>query len=275
MTRAWGLTVLAGLVLASAAAAQPAPTPAQFRWQVGQVLTSRVDQTTTATDTSEGQTAETVVKLSLVKRWQVLAIDTQGAATLQMSLASLRTEVRNPDGKSVVFDSAVPDPDNKEMAGYVGVPLAVLRLDATGKLLEVKESKFGPASRFESDLPFKLTLPGTVLAPGQAWERAFQIKMEPPQGTGEAYAAVQQFTVKAVADGRAVIGVTTILKAQPEAVAERIPLLAMQPEGEVVFDLATGRFRSARLRVEKELADHNGAGSKYRFVSTYTEEAVE
>lgn len=275
MTRGWSLSVLAGLALVPAAVAQPAPPPAQFRWQAGQVLTYRVEQTTTAIDTSGGTTAETVMKLNLVKRWQVLAVDATGAATLQLSLTALRTEVRKPDGESMVFDSATPDPKNPEMAQYVGPPFAVLRLDALGRLLEVRESKFGPASRFESDLPFKLTLPGTALAPGQSWERSYAIKAEPPQGAGESYAAAQQFTVKSAADSRAVVGLTTTLKTQPEAVAERIPLLALQPEGEVIFDVTTGRMRSAKLRVEKEVADHNGAGSKYRFVSTYSEEAVD
>jgi hypothetical protein len=275
MTRGWSLTVLAGLVLASVADAQSAPTPAVFRWQPGQVLTYRVEQTTMTTDTSGGMTVETVMKLNLVKRWQVLAVEPNGAATLQLSLAALRTEMRKADGETVVFDSSQPDPNNAEMARYVGQPLAVLRLDALGRLLEVKESKFGPASRFESELPFRLTLPGQALAPGLAWERAYALKPETTPGASESYAAVQQYTVKAIADGRAVIGLTTVLKTQPEAVAERIPLLALLPEGEVVFDVNSGLFRGAKLRVEKELADHNGPGSKYRFVSNYTEEAAE
>src|SRR5262249_57481493 len=94
-------------------------------------------------------------KRSLVKRWQVVAVDPTGVATLQMSLASLRLETKKPDGESVVFDSAKPDPANAQMQQYVGPALALLRLDAQGRLLEVKESKFGPASHFVKEPPFK------------------------------------------------------------------------------------------------------------------------
>jgi hypothetical protein len=271
MARSWTAFLAIVLFLAGPAAAQPDAPPTRFRWQPGQVLSFRVEQVTTVTDTTGGQTVETVMKLNLVKRWQVLAVGPQGDATLQLTLSTLRTELKKTDGETVVFDSAQPDPNNKEMAAYVGVPIATLRLDAAGKLLEVKESKFGPASRYEADLPFKLELPAAALAPALAWERPFSLKLEPPQGTGEVFAAVQSFTVKSIAAGRAVVGVTTALKSQPEAVAERIPLLPSLVEGELEFDLAGGRYVGARLKVDRELADHNGPGSKYRYASSYTE----
>jgi hypothetical protein len=54
-----------------------------------------------------------------------------------------------------------------------------------------------------------------------------------------------------------------------------VPLLQMQPEGEVAFDIKEGRLRRASLRIEKELKGQQGEGSSYRFQSTYMEEFVE
>jgi hypothetical protein len=272
MNRSGCLTLLAALAVASPA--RPAD-PSRFQWQVGQVLTYRVEQSTTASETENGQTTETSTKMSLVKRWQVVAVDPAGVANLQMSLASLRLETKKPDGESVVFDSAKPDPANAQMQQYVGPALALLRLDAQGRLVEVKESKFGPASNFVKDLPFKLTLPDGALAAGQSWERTYAIKLDPPQGIGESYDAVQKYACKSVEGGAAVIAMTTELKTKPSTPADQIPLLIHMPQGEVVFDLTTGRMRSAKMSVQQELNEHRGAGSKYRFSSSYTEEAVE
>ena len=58
----------------------------------------------------------------------------------------------------------------------------------------------------------------------------------------------------------------------PDSLLDRVPLLQMQPDGEVVFDTRDGRLRRACLRIEKELKGHQGEGSCYRFQSTYTEE---
>ena len=88
MMRGWSLSIVAVLTFAAAA---PAQAP-QFRWQAGQVMTYRVSQTTTAVETVKDGTLSTTTQLDLVKRWQVVAVDAVGTATLQMTLASLRME---------------------------------------------------------------------------------------------------------------------------------------------------------------------------------------
>src|SRR5262249_20617698 len=109
---------------------------------------------------------------------------------------------------------------------------------------------------------------------GQTWERGYRITLEPPQGTGEKYDAMQRYECKHIADGVATVAVTTLLKTMPESLLDRVPLLQMQPEGEIQFDVQNGRLQSAHLRIEQELTGHQGEGSSYRFQSTYTEEYV-
>src|SRR5438105_7168497 len=159
MTRRWSLPILAVCTFAAAA---PAQAP-QFRWRTGQVLTYKVSQTTTADEIIAGKAQTTTTQLDLVKRWQVMAVDASGVASLQMTLASLRMETKTPTGETLLFDSAKPAESTEalreDMSKYIGPPLTVVRLDARGQLVEVKESKFGPESRLESDLPFKLVLP--------------------------------------------------------------------------------------------------------------------
>ena len=58
------------------------------------------------------------------------------------------------------------------------------------------------------------------------------------------------------------------------AQADQEPLLQWQPEGEVVFDLQRGRLHSARLTINKELKNHQGEGSSYKFQSTYVEQCT-
>jgi hypothetical protein len=269
-------TVLALLAAASAASAQGAP--ARLRWQTGQVLTYRVEQSTTVTETVGDQSAETKTQLNLVKRWQVLAVDNAGVATLQLSLASLRQEMTIPGGDPLLFDSDKPDKSTpqlrEQMAKYVNTPLAVLRVDGLGRVVEVKESKFGPPTRYEAELPFAALLPADALKAGLAWERAYKITVEPPKGAGEKYDAVQKYACKSAADGSAVVTLTTALKSPPAAAADQVPMLQLLPEGEVVYDLKAGRLRSAALHVEKEVKGHQGENSSYRLASAYSEQYV-
>jgi hypothetical protein len=265
--------VSALLVCVTITSAQTAPTP-PFRWQNGQVLVYKVEETTEATDVKDEDKAATKTRLNLTKRWQVTAVDAQGVATLQLSLSALMQEMTTAKGETLLFDSANPDkstPELKEqMSRYVGQTLAVLRVDGYGRVVEVKESKFGPASRFESELPFIGVIPPAPLKAGQQWERPFKITLDPPQGTGEKYDAVQRFTCKASDNNAVTISVATDMKTQPEAAADRVPLLQKLLEGEIVFDYQAGRLKSASLKVEKELKGHQGEGSSYHFTRTYT-----
>ena len=64
------------------------------------------------------------------------------------------------------------------------------------------------------------------------WEGS--VTLDPPQGTGEKYDAVQRYTCKASANSIATIAVTTEMKTQPDTASDRVPLLQKLVQGEVV-----------------------------------------
>jgi hypothetical protein len=275
MVRNFSGAILGFILAVSAAQAQDF----QFKWRAGQVLSYRVEHVTSATDTIKDSKAESATKMTTVKRWQVLAVDQAGVATLQLSLGSLRMEVTPPSGQPLLFDSGDPEKSNPEMreqlTRYLGQPLAVLRIDAKGRVIDVKESQFGPVSRFESELPLTVAFPDETPKVGQAWRRDYKITVEPPKGVGDKYDASQTYTLKKIDNDVATITVTTAVPKLPEALADQIPLLQLQPTGEILFDMEKGVLRSAKLRVEKELKNYQGEGSGYRFESTYSTELIE
>jgi len=276
MTHARILAALAGwLLIASTVSAQA--VPARFRWQPGQVLNYRGAQTTTETEDFAGSKVESTMKLAHVKRWQVLAVDAEGVATVQQSLTALRIEKSNGT-VTAVFDSAALDQSDPEMkqqlAKFVNVPLAVLRIDPRGRVVEVKDCKHGTASRYENELPFAIVLPEQGLRAGQGWERSFAVTLAPPLGTGEKYPAIQKYSCRQVSGTLATIALATGMKTLPEAPGDQVPLLQFQPQGEVVFDLQLGLMRQARLVVDKELKNYQGEESSYRLQATYVEEYI-
>jgi hypothetical protein len=244
-----------------------------FHWKIGQSLTYRVEQTTSVAEVVEGKKAETKSKLNTTKKWQVLAVDEGGLATLQLTLTELRIETTSPAGEVILFDSNHQDKSDaqmrEQMAKYLGQAVAVLRINEQGHVVEVKQCKFGAPSRFESEPPFVLTFPEDGVR--AAWERSYKITLEPPQGTGEKFHAVQKYNCRKVEGSVATVALTTTLVSPPAAVAEQIPLLQSQPQGEILFDYQTGILQSAKLQVDKELKGHQGEGSTYRFQSSYTE----
>jgi hypothetical protein len=262
-------------LVALAAAATARADEWRFRWRQGEVLTYRLQHDTTVTQVEGGARDSTASKLTVVKRWKVLAVDAQGVGTLELSLASMRTEQTRPDGEVLVFDSADPGKSTPELrqqlAGHVGLALAVLKVDALGKVVEVVKG----AKHYGAEPPFRLTLPPQAPAAGGGWERPYKITLDPPHGTGEEYDAVAKFVARKAEGGTAVIGVSAAITNPPESPLDRVPLLQKQPAGEVVFDVAAGRLRGATLRIEQEVRDHRGPGSSYRIESTLTEQYLD
>jgi hypothetical protein len=278
--RTLSLAWIVAVATASLAAAQAQPP--RFKFQKDQTLTYKVQQVTSATETlvddktKQPATTQTVNKLDLVKHWHVADVDAKGITTLELALVSMRMERKLPNqAEPDVFDSTQPDKLNQEeMARLIGKTLAVLRIDAQGRLVEVKESNVGPASRFVTDLPFKITLPDEAPKEGEAWERNYTIQLDPPHGTGEKYQATQKYQLKPAVKGFMVVGLTTAVKDPPTSGTEQVPLLPLIPQGDVYFHPETGLYYAARLKVQKELTNHQGEGSKYIFASTYAEDYV-
>src|SRR5262249_52864682 len=158
---------------------------------------------------------------------------------------------------------------------FLNRPILTIRLDAQGRLVEVKDAKPGSVGRLHAELPFRLTLPDTGPAPGQSWERTFAMKLDPPHGTGESHDFVQKYTCKDIKDGLAVVGGETPLKAPPKTTGEQVPLVPMLWSGEVYFNVAAGRYHAARLRANTELPNHLGAGTKFVYQSIYAEDPIE
>jgi hypothetical protein len=280
MNARWPLVVIFVTAIVPIARSQPpqqgqfGTTPWQFQWKKDAILTYHVQHDTAVTDVTAGGKQQYGSRLTLTKRYRVMDVDNRGTATLEYSVTAMRNEQTRPDGDVLLFDStdlnkstpAIRD----QLAKYVGVTLAVLRVDANGNVVAVKQ---GDPDRYGAEPPFTLTIPDKVpsILPGVSWSRKFDVTLNPPLGTGEKYAAEQEYNCKSD-DRKYTIAVKTTFKNMPAAVQEQIPLVPKELHGEIIFD--AGRVTAVRLSVDRTLENHQGPGSSYRFQSTYAEELV-
>jgi hypothetical protein len=254
--------------------------PLRFAFAANQTFVYRVVQTTTVAETTiDEQTkaavqATTVTKLTTTKTWTVK--EAQGAAaTLEMSITAFRQEVTQTvgDKKPVnqVLDSANAE-DAKAM-GFLNKPVVTVTLDDRGGVVAAKSGNPNAADRLKVELPFRVLLPEALPAVNGTWDRAFELKLPPPLGTGEKFDATQTYTYRGAKDGFAVIGVGTALKSPPADAALMPGVVPVLWEGDVFVNTKTGRYHGAKLKVAREVANHQGEGTKFGYQSEYTEAA--
>jgi hypothetical protein len=273
MPRLWAI-LFGTLAIPQIASAQ---TPDwRFHWQKGSVLNYRVEHQTKVTEIVGGNKSESTSRLSLIKRWQVEAVDGKGTAVVSLSIVAMRNEQIRPNGETLLFDSTALDKSTaglrEKMSKFVGQIVAVLSVDNMGRVLEVKQ---GNGNRFDVDPPVVLLMPPSPPATGQAWERDYVISLEPPLGTGEKIPAKQRYTCTKIDGSLATIGLATTLLKMPENKMSLLPLVQKLPQGEVIFDLVHGRLKSANLAIDKTVEGHEGEGSSYRYQSVYAEQYME
>lgn len=269
--------VVAALIPALTVAADPP----KFAWKAGDAHTYTVRQTTTVDELTRDEGAntptaiKTVTTLTSTKRWAVKDVAKDGSANLELTVTALRQEVTQTvgDNKPVhrVIDSA--DPEDAKGMPFLNTPILTATVDATGRVLDAKSDQKAAADRLEAELPFRLLWPATMPAVNGTWDRAFAIKLPPPLGTGEEFAATQTYTFRGTKEGYAVVGVSTALK-QPPTDPGLIPAVApVLWEGDLFFDTTLGRYHGAKLTAKREVANHRGDGTKFTYQSEYTEAA--
>jgi hypothetical protein len=264
------------LVVLAGAAPGLAQVPWQFQWKKGQTLTYKIKHVTSVVEKLEKATNTSNANLDLVNRWQVTDLDDKGAATLSLTLVSMRNEQKRANGDTLLYDSSALDKSTpelvKQMGKFIGQTVAVVRMDGYGRVLEVKQ---GTPASFEVEPPFVVIFPAAKAAAGQAWRRQFNLILDPPFGTGEKFPADQRYECKKIEAGKATLTVATNFKTLPDNMRERIPLVQKDVQGELVFDVQAGRLVSVQLSTDKVIEEHQGKGSSYHFKSQYTRTLVE
>jgi len=248
----------------------------QFRWAKGLTLNYKVKHVTSVIEVVETAKNTSDSQLDLTNRWDVLDVDANGIATMQMTLTAMRNEQKRANGDTLLFDSQNLDKSTPElreqMKKYIGSTLAILRVDAFGRVHEVKQ---GSAASYDAEPPFLIVFPDAKPAAGQAWRRPFTLILEPPFGTGDKFEAEQRYECKKIDGAKASLSVSTHFKAMPDNMRERIPLIQKDTQGEIVFDVLTGRLLSAQLTTDKMVENHQGKGSSYQYKSQYSRVLVE
>jgi hypothetical protein len=268
------LVLIASIYSVSTIAFAQTPT-GLFKWKKGQQLTYKVEHSTVATETIADSKTEFKNLLELTKRWTVEDVSSEGLATLTLVVEGIKMKSTNPKGDELKYDSANPKdstPQLKEqLEKYIGTKIATITMDTQGRVRSVKESNFGAASKYEVELPFAVVLPGGEIKKGLAWQRNFNITMDPPQGTGEKYESSQKYECTSIDAGKIKLSVSTELKKNPENIADQLPLLPFLVEGEVTLDAEKGVMTESIMKVDKTLKGHQGENSSYRMYSLFKE----
>jgi len=263
-TSAWGAV--------ENAASPPAMYKLRYAFQPGQVLRWEVLQQASVRTAINGD-AETVDTVSRsCKVWRVKEVRPDGSAVFEHSVEWVDMRQQFGSRNPVRYDSRTgekPPLGFEDVAGAVGVPLATVTLDATGKVLSRRRTPLRGTSKVEGEMT--LPLPEEAIPVGHTWSKTFEIEVRLPGGVMKKVTAMQQFTLEQVKTGVARIAVVNAILTPVRDPAIEAQLVQHMSSGYVRFDVDAGRILEQQFDHDKRVVGFRGPASNVHYLGRFTE----
>ena len=236
-----------------------------LRWTV--VHRCRI-RTTVTTSTQTAETTTTSVKL-----WRVHEVKADGSVVFDHSVESVDMRQRLSGRDEVHYNSRTdlcPPHGFEDVARAVGVPLAVVTIDAQGKLLHRKQNFVKAAVAGQGEITIQL--PDQAVAVGSRWSSENDIEVPLPNGGLRRIRAMQTFKLESVKTGVATISMSTQIMTPLNDPAIEAQVLQYETIGSVRFDVEGGQILGRQLNVDKSVVGFRGEASSIRYIGRSTEE---
>jgi len=250
-----------------------------IRWQVEHRSKVR------ATVSKSTQTTETL-SISM-KAWRVSEVKPDGTATFEHLVEWVDMRQQLTGRAEIRYDSRTdktPPEGYKTAAASVGVPLAVITMDPSGKIVQRKDlraqPKPAPAGDESTDAAaphenwITIPLPKEPAAVGESWNIPQDIDVPLPSGGVKRIKAVQQFTLEEVKTGVAMIRVATNILTPITDPAIESQLVQRESAGRIWFDIDAGRVIRQQLDIDKHVVGFRGDASSIHYVNRFSEKLV-
>jgi hypothetical protein len=250
----------------------PAKFKLRYTFQAGQVLRWEVVQQASVR-TSLNAEAETVDTVSRsCKAWRVKEVKPDGSAVFEHSVEWVDMRQQFGSRKPVRYDSRTgqkPPLGFEDVAGAVGVPLAVVTMDATGKVISRRRTPLRGTSKVESEMA--LPLPAEAIPVGHTWSKTFEVEVRLPGGVVKKVTALQKFTLEQVKTGVARIAVVNAILTPVRDPAIEAQLVQYESTGFLRFDVDAGRVLEQQVDQDKRVVGFRGPASNVHYLSRFTE----
>ncbi|MFN0195309.1 MAG: DUF6263 family protein [Planctomycetaceae bacterium] len=279
-------------VAADETAAEKKQVLLRYRFRPNQFLHYKVVHEMVIQMEAKGLTEVTKNTSISKQHLRVVSVGEDGSAIMEAMLDHVNMKSKFDDNEPTEFDTADPDkrPTQFEhILKEVGKPQGRVRVDATGKVLEMnvtagknataKNSVIKNISKTESDKPEQeklesysllVPLPEKPVALGEKWIDYMEIKVQVNKLT-RTIKVRRAYTLTKIEGNIAKIEFKTSILDDPQDPEVRVQLIQRTPSGSIRFDIENGKIISNTMHSDQTEIGIAGADSRMRAVSNRTE----
>ena len=248
----------------------------RYKFQQGETVRWEVEQQAQIRTTVAGttQTAETTTVSTKV--WHVNSVDKQGVAVFVHSVEAVDMRHKLTGRQEVRYnsrtDKEVPE-GFKDAAKSVGVPLTIVTLDPTGKVVKREEKRTTAANPNPNSL-ITLPLPPDPVPVGHVWLHPYEQSANAKDGTVKKVKLQQRMTLEEVKNGVATIKVETQVLTPVHDPQIEAQLVQGEMNGKTRFDIDAGRLLSTQTDLDRHVVGFQGESSSLHYLMRFTEKLL-
>ena len=272
--------IFAALVLSALVAASPLAAEDYelvYKFQPGEELRTQVVHLVTVESKIKGvkQTAKT--RSVSTRVWKIIGVDAKGNITLDNSVAAVNMWQSHTDEKGtkeISYNSekdSEPPPQYEPVAKTVGLTLATLTIDPSGKIIDRRSNQptFNPGIG-ELAVP----LPGKRVKVGDTWFVPEEVKLKTDDGLVKRIETRQLYKLEKVELGVATISVVTQILTPISDPQLQSQLVQRMQAGTIKFDIDAGRLIHKQMDLDESVLGFAGPDSHMQYLARLTEEPL-
>ncbi|PHY03506.1 MAG: hypothetical protein CK530_01020 [Planctomycetaceae bacterium] len=252
------------------------PVQLEYHFRSGERINTEVAHRALTETTIGGTTQSTDTATDSTKTWLVVSVDSEGRATLEHSVDGVTMTSRTSDRGQVRWssrDNQPPPPGYEGVKQSLGVPLARLVVDRTGRVIERQDLRPSPPSN-TGDLVV-VPLPDEAVVVGAEWTVPQEVVVEVPNGPRKAVRTRLRYQLEGVHDGIATICVDTTVLTPLDDPRLEARLLERIWDGTIIFDIARGRVIRRTTGIDRRVVGFSGPESSLRYKASLEERLIE
>lgn len=269
------VAAVGGAGMATAVDAPAGPVMLAYRFHPGEKVVMTVTHRARTETTISGTTQSTETATDSRKRWRVVAVDADGRATIEHSVDQVTMTSRTSDRGEVRWSSDgddPPPPGYEGVRGSLGVPLSRVVIDPAGRVISRVDLQPTPPSA-SGDL-MVVPLPDGEVEVGAEWSVPQEVVVEVPGGPRRSVRTRLRYRLESVRDDVAVIAIDTTVLTPIEDPRLESRLLERIWDGEIEFDIPSGRVIRRSTGIDRRVVGFSGQESSVRYRSSLEERIV-
>jgi hypothetical protein len=246
----------------------------RYQFASGEEVRWRVKHLGTTETTIRGNTQRSQSRSVSTKVWRVTEVDGEGTITFVHSVDQINMWQQISGRPEVRYDSetdATPPPEYMHAAQTVGVPIATVRIAPWGSVLQ-RDDHPSQANIGLGDIA--MPLPEEPVEIGATWFLPNEIRVRREDGQIRRIKTRLVYQLVSVKTGVATISVKTEVLTPVNDPKIQSQLVQQITNGEVKFDLDTGRILSRQIDWDETVVGFSGDDSLMKYLARFTEELM-